>query len=42
MHRLRLVVVPADLDLGALTPEALAGAAGRLTLVDLRYQVTPH
>jgi hypothetical protein len=38
-HRLRLVVAPDDLDLGALSPEALAGAASRLTLVDLRYQV---
>lgn len=40
MHRLRLVVAPADLDLGALTPTALPGVAERLTLVDLRYQVT--
>ncbi len=40
MHRLRLVVAPADLDLGALSPTALPGVAGRLTLVDLRYQVT--
>ena len=39
-HRLRLVVAPADLDLGSLAPEALAAAASRLTLVDLRYQVT--
>jgi hypothetical protein len=41
-HRLRLVVAPADLDLGALAPDALARAAGRLTLVDLRYQVRPN
>jgi len=40
-HRLRLVVAPADLDLGALPPAALREAAGRLTLVDLRYQVRP-
>jgi len=40
MHRVRLVVAPADLDLGALTPTALPGVAERLTLVDLRYQVT--
>ena len=39
-HRLRLVVAPAELDLGALAPEALAGVASRLTIVDLRYQVT--
>jgi hypothetical protein len=39
-HRLRLVVAPADLDLGSLRPEAFAAAASRLTLVDLRYQVT--
>jgi hypothetical protein len=38
-HRLRLVVAPDDLDLGALSPEALAAAAGRLTSVDLRYEV---
>jgi hypothetical protein len=40
MHRLRLVVAPADLDLGALSPASLPDAAGRLTIVDLRYQVT--
>jgi len=40
MHRLRLVVAPADLDLGALAPKALQGVASRLTLVDVRYQVT--
>ena len=40
-HRLRLVVAPADLDLGALPPAALREAAARLTLVDLRYQVRP-
>ena len=39
-HRLRLVVIPAELDLGALAPAALPGAVGRLTLVDLRYEVT--
>jgi hypothetical protein len=38
-HRLRLVVAPEDLDLGALSPDALAAEADRLTLVDLRYQV---
>ena len=40
-HRLRLVVAPAELDLGALPPAALRDAAGRLTLVDLHYQVRP-
>lgn len=40
MHRLRLVVAPVDLDLGALSPAGLPEAAGQLTLVDLRYQVT--
>ena len=39
-HRLRLVVAPADLDLGALSPASLPDASGRLTIVDLRYQVT--
>jgi hypothetical protein len=39
-HRLRLVVAPEDLDLGALDPAGLPGVADRLTLVDLRYQVT--
>lgn len=39
-HRLRLVVVPVDLDLGILTLAALQGVAARLTVVDLRYQVT--
>jgi hypothetical protein len=39
-HRLRLVVAPADLDLGALSPAALPGVAGRLTRIDLRYEVT--
>jgi hypothetical protein len=39
-HRLRLVVAPEDLDLGALSPEDFARAADRLTLVDLRYEVT--
>jgi hypothetical protein len=39
-HRLRLLVAPADLDLGALSPADLPGVAGRLTLVDLRYEVT--
>ena len=39
-HRLRLVVAPAELDLGALAPEALPAVASRLTIVDLRYQVT--
>ncbi len=38
-HRLRLVVAPAELDLGALSPEALPGAASQLTIVDLRYEV---
>jgi len=38
-HRLRLVVAPAELDLGALAPEALAAVASQLTIVDLRYQV---
>ena len=38
-QRLRLVVAPADLDLGSLSPGALAGEAARLTIVDLRYQV---
>jgi len=33
------VVAPADLDLGALAPGALAGEASRLTIVDLRFQV---
>ena len=40
MHRLRLVVAPAELDLGTLASEALADVASRLTIVDLRYQVT--
>jgi hypothetical protein len=40
-HRLRLVVAPAELDLGALPPAALREAAAQLTLVDLRYQVRP-
>lgn len=39
-HRLRLVVAPADLDLGALSPAGRKEAASRLTIVDLRYQVT--
>jgi hypothetical protein len=39
-HRLRLVVAPAELDLGALAPESLPGVAHQLTIVDLRYQVT--
>jgi len=39
-HRLRLVVAPAELDLGALAPEALPGVSSQLTIVDLRYQVT--
>ncbi len=39
-HRLRLVVAPADLDLGALSPASLPGVASRLTLVDWRYEVT--
>jgi hypothetical protein len=39
-HRLRLVVAAEDLDLGALDPAAIPGVAGRLTIVDLRYQVT--
>jgi hypothetical protein len=38
-QRLRLVVAPADLDLGTLTPGALASESSRLTIVDLRYQV---
>jgi hypothetical protein len=38
-QRLRLVVAPADLDLGSLSPGALAGEASRLTIVDLRFQV---
>jgi hypothetical protein len=40
-HRLRLVVAPPELDLGALSPAALREAAVRLTLVDLHYQVRP-
>ena len=39
-HRLRLVIAPAALDLGALAPEDLAAVASQLTIVDLRYQVT--
>jgi hypothetical protein len=39
-HRLRLVVAPADLDLGALSPADLPDAMDRLTIVDLRYRVT--
>jgi hypothetical protein len=38
-QRVRLVVAPADLDLGALAASSLAAAADRLTLVDLRYEV---
>jgi hypothetical protein len=38
-QRLRLVVAPADLDLGALEASAVSGVTDRLTLVDLRYQV---
>lgn len=38
-HRLRLVVAPDRLDLGALGPEALAEAAAELTLVDFSYEV---
>jgi len=38
-YRLRLVVAPPDLDLGALPVEALAAAAGRLTNVDVSYEV---
>ena len=38
-HRLRLVVAPEDLDLGALSPDALGAASSRLTLVDLHYRV---
>jgi hypothetical protein len=38
-HRLRLVVAPLDLDLGALTPAAIEDAAGRLTLLDRPYEV---
>ncbi len=38
-QRLRLVVAPADLDLGALAPGALERESSRLTIVDLRYQV---
>jgi len=40
MHRLRLVVAPADLDLGALSPTDLPQAVDHLTLVDIRYRVT--
>jgi hypothetical protein len=39
-HRLRLVIAPAALDLGALAPEDLAAVASQLTIVDLRYHVT--
>lgn len=39
-HRLRLVVAPAELDLGVLTPAELESAASRLTIVDLRFEVT--
>jgi hypothetical protein len=38
-HRLRLVVAPPDLDLGALSAAMLPDVAARLTLVDLRYGV---
>ena len=39
-HRLRLVVAPADLDIGALFQAALRDVAGRLSLADVRYEVT--
>ena len=39
-HRLRLVVAPADLDPGALPLASLPAALEKLSLVDLRYQVT--
>jgi hypothetical protein len=38
-QRLRLVVAPAGLDVGSLSPAELATAAPNLTLVDLRYEV---
>jgi hypothetical protein len=38
-HRLRLVVAPADLDLGSLPADGLAAVADKLTLADLSYQV---
>ena len=38
-QRLRLVVAPAELDLGSLSLGELEAAAARLTIVDLRYQV---
>jgi hypothetical protein len=38
LHRLRLVVAPADLDLGGATAN-IQRAAARLTLVDLTYEV---
>ncbi len=41
-HRLRLVVAPPELDLGALAPTGLPGVASQLTIVDLRYQVIPR
>lgn len=40
-HRLRLVVAPHDLDLGALAEPALGAAADRLALVDLPFEVKP-
>ena len=41
-QRLRLVVAPANLDLGSLTPDEIRGKAGLLTIVDVRYQVKPQ
>lgn len=38
-HRLRLVVAPADLDIGVVSVTVLPGLADRLTLVDLPYRV---
>jgi hypothetical protein len=38
-HRLRLVVAPPEVDLGALAAGGLPGAASQLSLVDLSFQV---
>jgi hypothetical protein len=38
-HRLRMVVVPAELDMGAVSANALGARPAALTLVDLRYAV---
>jgi hypothetical protein len=38
-HRLRLVVAPAGVDLGAVGPEGLEPVLDRLSLVDLTYEV---